>query len=244
MVARRTKNRELESYALGTRGLIEYSRGRERQAIVWHKRSLQIAIERTDLPDIAHCCNHIANAMDNLGMLNAAMDKYKFAMVIWRHLRDPDEFASVLGNMASLELGRGRLKSALRYQRRALGLHRRYGEPTSMSISLSVLSDIHRARGNLRLATRYANESLAIDRRLGNPRRIAGRLLDLAHIAEDRKDPRQAKRLVLRAAGWYEKAGLSSDAKDARKYAATLSPPPPPPARSTPPSKPRAKGQS
>lgn len=221
-IARRTKNRENESHALCVRGLIEHRKGRWRQAIDWHMRAWDIDRKHGSLSDDAWHLNHIANARKALGDVEDALEGYRLAARTLKHLRDPDGFASVIGNMASLESDRGRLKTALRLQRQALALHRRYGAPIDIAIDLNVLADILRAQGKLGLAERYTNQSLVLYRQLGDPNGIAGRLLDLAYIAEDRKDFKLSKRLALRAADWYEKAGLPSESNRARTYANDL----------------------
>lgn len=226
-IARRTGNREEEAAALCQRGLIEHQQNKWYAAIKSHEQALDIDLELGFLPGVAVHLNHIAIALKDIDLFDDAADKYKSALRVMKRLRDSSGIADVLGNIASLELQRGRPKAALRYQQTALALHRKHGDPIDVAIDLSVLSGIHLKLGRPQLAERLLQEALLTHRRLGNLMGVARCLRSLADSAEDRRELKLSKRLALRAAALFKKAGASYDAEEARLFATTLPPPPP-----------------
>ncbi|MFN8483165.1 MAG: tetratricopeptide repeat protein [Anaerolineae bacterium] len=184
-------------------------------------RALEILKRSQPEPETIDNWQHdrlMANAYNLLGYVRRqrgrsqdAVRYYRGALPFWRALKNEQEHATTLNNLAMALAEVGDLNQALRYCSDGLAMRRRLGPRYPIALSLNTMGLIEVRYDHLHRAKEYCERALTIFTEMEQPRGVG-----LAGIAAAETLRRTAERAGIHTP--YEQGGLL---RDAEKYART-----------------------
>ncbi|GAA0421015.1 hypothetical protein Aca07nite_10990 [Actinoplanes capillaceus] len=144
--------------------------GHHNDALTMHGHAHRAARDSGDLEGQAHALSGLAIAHLRLGRPDAADDRLRQALELFRRTADTAGQARALFNIGLIAERAGRYPDAIEFKRQALELDRRNGDRIGEATTLGGLGAVMERAGRLDEATDYYRQSLTVSRQTGNPR--------------------------------------------------------------------------
>ncbi|MCG8330262.1 MAG: tetratricopeptide repeat protein, partial [Chitinophagales bacterium] len=165
--AKRLKDTDYESAALGNIGLIYRIKGELEEALKYHKEALVLHKKIGYLQGEANQLGNIGLIYSAKGELEEALKYHKEALQIDRQIGYLQGEANQLGNIGLIYSAKGELEEALKYHKEALVLNKKVGYLQGEATQLGNIGLIYSDKGELEEALKYHKEALQIDRQIG-----------------------------------------------------------------------------
>jgi serine/threonine protein kinase/tetratricopeptide (TPR) repeat protein len=119
----------------------------------------------------------------HMSRLEAAIESYAEALVIYRHLHHPRQEAQALNNMANIFAAMGEFEEALAHYKRSLKLDQQLGDRASVAIKLGNIGQTYADIGDVARAERYLRRGLALAEELDDSTASTDAAISLGQIA-------------------------------------------------------------
>jgi tetratricopeptide (TPR) repeat protein len=201
-LARQSGDRNAESRALHTLGVIASYQGDHAAAQAYFEQTLHVAHEMADRWLESKALNSLGIIVYEQGGYEAARDYFEHSLQLAREMGDRDGESRRLNNLGSLAGEQGDNLAAWAYFEQALRLSREMGDRQGEGIGVGNLGTIAARQGDYVAAGAYYEQSLDLNRAIGYREGEALALwglgnvgLGLGHLAEAADFYRQSLRL-------------------------------------------------
>ncbi|MEG4029050.1 MULTISPECIES: CHAT domain-containing protein [unclassified Microcoleus] len=181
-LARISRDRAREGYALNNLGATYYAIGDYEKAISYHQERLAQAESRADLLGKGQAFIGLGAAYGAIGNYKKAIEYYQQSLEVAHSLQSADLEASVLRNLGLLYYAQKEYKKAVEYQEQSLAIAKQQRDRRGEALALSNLGLVHYSLTDYAKAIDDQKQSLAIASALGD-RFVQGRALENLGIA-------------------------------------------------------------
>ncbi|MBD1813816.1 CHAT domain-containing protein [Microcoleus vaginatus DQ-U2] len=181
-LARLSRDRAREGYALNNLGATYYAIGDYEKAISYHQQRLAQAESRADLLGKGQAFIGLGAAYGAIGNYKKAIEYYEQSLEVAHSLKSADLEASVLRNLGLLYYAQKEYKKAVEYQEQSLAIAKQQRDRRGEALALSNLGLVHYSLTEYAKAIDEQKQSLAIASALGD-RFVQGRALENLGIA-------------------------------------------------------------
>ncbi|MEG4069554.1 CHAT domain-containing protein [Microcoleus sp. Pol11C2] len=181
-LARLSRDRAREGYALNNLGATYYAIGDYEKAISYHQQRLAQAESRDDLLGKGQAFIGLGAAYGAIGNYKKAIEYYEQSLEVAHSLKSADLEASVLRNLGLLYYAQKDYKKAVEYQDQSLAIAKQQRDRRGEALALSNLGLVHYSLTDYAKAIDDQKQSLAIASALGD-RFVQGRALENLGIA-------------------------------------------------------------
>ncbi|MEG4083706.1 CHAT domain-containing protein [Microcoleus sp. POL10_C6] len=181
-LARLSRDRAREGYALNNLGATYYAIGDYEKAISYHQQRLAQAESRDDLLGKGQAFIGLGAAYGAIGNYKKAIEYYQQSLEVAHALKSADLEASVLRNLGLLYYAQKEYKKAVEYQEQSLAIAKQQRDRRGEALALSNLGLVHYSLTDYAKAIDDQKQSLAIASALGD-RFVQGRALENLGIA-------------------------------------------------------------
>ncbi|MEG5173801.1 CHAT domain-containing protein [Microcoleus sp. B3-D7] len=181
-LARLSRDRAREGYALNNLGATYYAIGDYEKAISYHQQRLAQAESRADLLGKGQAFIGLGAAYGAIGNYKKAIEYYEQSLEVAHSLKSADLEATVLRNLGLLYYAQKEYKKAVEYQEQSLAIAKQQRDRRGEALALSNLGLVHYSLTDYAKAIDEQKQSLAIASALGD-RFVQGRALENLGIA-------------------------------------------------------------
>ncbi|MEG4814973.1 CHAT domain-containing protein [Microcoleus sp. K5-D4] len=181
-LARLSRDRAREGYALNNLGATYYAIGDYEKAISYHQQRLAEAESRADLLGKGQAFIGLGAAYGAIGNYKKAIEYYEQSLEVAHSLKSADLEASVLRNLGLLYYAQKEYTRAVEYQEQSLAIAKQQRDRRGEALALSNLGLVHYSLTDYAKAIDEHKQSLAIASALGD-RFVQGRALENLGIA-------------------------------------------------------------
>lgn len=181
-LARLSRDRAREGYALNNLGATYYAIGDYEKAISYHQQRLAQAESRDDLLGKGQAFIGLGAAYGAIGNYKKAIEYYEQSLEVAHSLKSADLEASVLRNLGLLYYAQKEYKKAGEYQEQSLAIAKQQRDRRGEALALSNLGLVHYSLTDYAKAIDEQKQSLALASALGD-RFVQGRALENLGIA-------------------------------------------------------------
>ncbi|MEG4109133.1 CHAT domain-containing protein [Microcoleus sp. S13_C5] len=181
-LARLSRDRAREGYALNNLGATYYAIGDYEKAISYHQQRLAQAESRADLLGKGQAFIGLGAAYGAIGNYKKAIEYYEQSLEVAHSLKSADLEASVLRNLGLVYYAQKEYTRAVEYQEQSLAIAKQQRDRRGEALALSNLGLVHYSLTDYVKAIDEQKQSLAIASALGD-RFVQGRVLENLGIA-------------------------------------------------------------
>ncbi|MEG4409193.1 CHAT domain-containing protein, partial [Microcoleus sp. MON2_D5] len=181
-LARLSRDRAREGYALNNLGATYYAIGDYEKAISYHQQRLAQAESRADLLGKGQAFIGLGAAYGAIGNYKKAIEYYEQSLEVAHSLKSADLEASILRNLGLVYYAKKEYTRAVEYQEQSLAIAKQQRDRRGEALALSNLGLAHYSLTDYAKAIDEQKQSLAIASALGD-RFVQGRALENLGIA-------------------------------------------------------------
>ncbi|MEG4111868.1 MULTISPECIES: CHAT domain-containing protein [unclassified Microcoleus] len=181
-LARLSRDRAREGYALNNLGATYYAIGDYEKAISYHQQRLAQAESRADLLGKGQAFIGLGAAYGAIGNYKKAIEYYEQSLEVAYSLKSADLEASVLRNLGLVYYAQKEYHKAVEYQEQSLAIAKQQRDRRGEALALSNLGLVHYSLTNYAQAIDEQKQSLAMALELRD-RFVQGRALENLGIA-------------------------------------------------------------
>ena len=148
--------------------IFQKRRGLWSDYLMWAKRGLSYAKERSLQSEVGILLNNIGGIYHDLGQREKALEHYEQALPIWEEVGDRAGTAVTLNNIGGVYHNLGQLKKALEYYEQALPIMQEVGGRPGMAATLNNIGMVYHALGQREKALEYYEQALPIREEVGD----------------------------------------------------------------------------
>lgn len=172
--------------------LYQYRRGLWDDILEWTEAALKIAREKNHLDQVATILTMRGDAYKTLGDRAEAIELYKEALDLRRHLGDTRSEAILLQNIATVFHYISYFQEALEYYQQALLIFEQCGDLPDQASVLSNLGQLHSDLDMTEDALEYLHQALSIRQQINDQEGQAASLVTMAGVHINMSNPHEA----------------------------------------------------
>jgi CHAT domain-containing protein/Tfp pilus assembly protein PilF len=178
-VARKIKNIQEESEALGNLGLAYDNIGRYTEAIDYHLQSLDIAIRTNNRASEGRTLGNLGDVYKNLGNYSKAIDYYKKSLEIAQETKNSVSESTALISLGAVYQKLDNYDTAINYLSKGLVIAQNINSRGTEAFALNTLGLVHQDLGDYPKAIYYHEKTLELAREINNRSREVNSLNNL-----------------------------------------------------------------
>jgi tetratricopeptide (TPR) repeat protein len=168
-------------------------------AIEYHQKALQVAVETNNKPKIAATFNNIGIVYYNLADFNKTIEYFQKSLKMQEQLGKEREVAATIGNIAVVYADLGEDSLSAIYQQKSFDMHQKMGNKTDMAASLNNLGILSRKKRQFEKALDYHIKALAIAADLDEEDGMRTTYSNLGSLHLDMNNPEEALTMFFKA---------------------------------------------
>jgi len=149
--------------AISNKGVLEFSRGKDLEALKDFETALKIESELENKRGISSAVNNIGAVHNRLGNITKAFEYFKRSLILCEELNDSLGISQSYNNMGIIYQGQGQLDLALEYYQKAYHLHMLLHDEYSSAAAFNNIGYIFKAKKKYDSALIFYKKALQIN---------------------------------------------------------------------------------
>lgn len=180
-------------------GMFFAESGHNKEAFTWYQKSIDTKKEIGDTLGLAIAIYNLGFSKQNIGLISEALRDFENALILFVAIKQAQNSAQVLNDIATLNQGLGNSQKAERIFLKSIQIFQLANDQHGVAGGYNNLGHLYYAMGNIREAILFFNKSLKVMETLGDEDGIANALNNLALIYKAQGDLDKALGILIKS---------------------------------------------